>query len=672
MQKVDGAPGRIVQNRAGAPARKRAMAINRRAFLQSSVAAAAAAMVGCGTTSSVRADPLVLIQLGDTQAAIPFLAWDTEGGNRLTNLLRAPAALRIQVSGAWGEAVNLPTLREITGPQTTLFRIDVSPNAHILWEIDKDDSTFGFRIYADGKDRSSIENCELVLPFDPTVTPTAVLPSDWTPDGMAILPAVISAPDFGQMVLSETSHEYLQIRLEGDRNSRLTSVVLELPKIQQGNAYNLSFVPLRLPAPEGLHDAERWQTVRRSWFNCWQPSFQWGDQNGSYSAPAGILANNVISDVVSYDLPFHADHALWVPNLAPGISIMATVRHTIEWWLQKRTLPSGAVIGYWAYSGFLDANPGILIAAWDYVEATGDMQWLSNHIQQLESVSEYLALRDVNGDGIVEATQSGDYGSLDDPSKRSSNWYDAINFGYQDGYANALIYRAWRCLAEMEAKLGRPVEERRYSDLAGQLKTAYSAALMNPQTGWLACWRSEDGILHDYASPVVNGLAIEYGLVGQAQGRVILSRLWQKIHDVRFARFDLGIPSVLMPVRAVDYIPEGFGTPLDPDGHDTFQHYENGGITAGQTLHFLAAHYLVGLQELADTVLYAMLERLRNKGFQNGVQDQFPLGIDWTTWDGSPCGYEGFLSDTFAFQQALLLRDARFRMRYYRPLFANP
>ena len=52
---------------------------------------------------------------------------------------------------------------------------------------------------------------------------------------------------------------------------------------------------------------------------------------------------------------------------------------------------------------------------------------------------------------------------------------------------------------------------------------------VNPQTGWLAWWKSRDGKLHDFASPTLNGLAIEYGLVGPEAERAILDRLWSKI-----------------------------------------------------------------------------------------------------------------------------------------------
>jgi hypothetical protein len=95
---------------------------------------------------------------------------------------------------------------------------------------------------------------------------------------------------------------------------------------------------------------------------------------------------------------------------------------------------------------------------------------------------------------------------------------------------------------------------------------------------------------------------------------------------------------------------------------------ENGGITGGQILHFLAANYRVGHGEKADRVLRPMLGRQRDGGFQNGVQNAAARGIDWTTWNGKPCGYKGYLADVYCFLQAVLLRGPAFRDRYYRPL----
>ncbi len=157
-----------------------------------------------------------------------------------------------------------------------------------------------------------------------------------------------------------------------------------------------------------------------------------------------------------------------------------------------------------------------------------------------------------------------------------------------------------------------------------------------------------------------------------AQGRAILDRLRIRFAEVGFTRFDLGVPPMLVPVRRSDYLqPNCLGLPAREDGTDTFGYYMNGGITAGQVLHYLMAHYVLDDPELAgraDTILRAMLQRQRRGGFQNGVRDATFEGIDWTTWDGKPSGYEGYLADSFRFLQAVLMREPAFRARLYRPL----
>lgn len=83
------------------------------------------------------------------------------------------------------------------------------------------------------------------------------------------------------------------------------------------------------------------------------------------------------------------------------------------------------------------------------------------------------------------------------------------------------------------------------------------------------------------------------------------------------------------------------------------------------------ANYLLGQGEKADQLLRAMLSRQQGDGFQNGVQNVMDKGIDWTTWDGKPCGYEGYLADVYYFLMAVLLREPSLRERFYRPLIAG-
>jgi len=621
----------------------------------------------------VAAEPALRVEAGAARAEITALSWDTEGtGREKTNLLRpgTMVGLRISSGGQWRNGIDLPTEVGLDLKNGRSYFITVAPDAVIHWLI----------LWAHGElmlgfsGLEKVDGLEIVFPFAPGVTPTTALSGAWNEDGSFALPAIISAPDFGQMLLTAWSTDakrptVLKARLDGSRKDKSVNLVLELAPPQGATIRSVGLRPVTLPPPEGLADAALWLQARRGWFNIWQPSAKWGDQNNPFSAPAGMLGNNVISDPASCSLWFYADQALWTPQLAPGVSVLPLLRRTLEFWLDKRTRPSGEVICYWDYGNFLDANAGPLIAAWDYVSASGDDEWLRQRIAKLELIAEFLAKRDVDGDGLVEATQSGNRGTLKQPA-RSCAWWDALNCGHKDGYTNALSYRAWRCLADLEGRLGRTEQQARYTQLAGKLKAAYARTLLNPATGWLAWWKSADGELHDYASPVLNGLAIEYGLVEPAQGREILAKLRRKMEDAGFKRFDLGVPPMLVPVLRADYLqPDAIGLPQKEDGTDSFGQYQNGGITAGQVLHFLAAHYVVGEPEPADRILRAMLERQGRGEFQNGVRDEGGKGIDWTTWDGKPSGYEGYLADSFRFLQAVLLREAPFRERLYGPLY---
>lgn len=437
---------------------------------------------------------------------------------------------------------------------------------------------------------------------------------------------------------------------------------------------------MALPVPEGLKDHAMWKAARRGWFNIFQCTAQWGDQKIPFSSPVGIQSNNVISDPCSMLLYAVADAALLIPELAPGVSAMEQVRYSIDWWLDERTLESGEIIGYRGnYKDFMDTNASVLIAAWDYVEVTGDLDWLKRRIAKLEFVAEFTVARDIDGDGLFEAVQSGNAGTLIQPN-RSSSAYDAINTGHKDAYCNALIYRGWLCLADLEAQLGRGEQEARYRKLAARLKDAYTKTLINPHTGWLVWWKSADGELHDLASPMVNGTAIEYGLVEPERARKILQRLRTKLQELGLKRPELGLPLTLVPVPRCDYLlPSKPGDVIpglakQADGGDSFGIYLNGGLGPGRTLEFLVAHYLLGEAEHADAMLRPILRHQsegaypNGGGFQNGVVNHYPNGGDFTDWEGKPCGYEGCNSYHYRFLQAVLLRQAEFRRRLLRPL----
>ena len=532
----------------------------RRAFLQTCALGLGMAWLdgafpsrGDSATPAPSATSILRVEPDPERCWVPALSWDTEGGERFhRNLLRKDTGLgiRIRTGGQWKNGTDLPTVASVRSGGAR-YQIRATPESTIQWDITASPDHLEMSLSAAGSETLAPNSVEMVFPFDPMVTPTTVLPADWHDDGSFELPLVISAPDFGQMLLRVSPASKIRGRLEGSRDNHFVDLILELPQLDGDHKCTFSLTPVILAPPQGFQDESLWRLARRGWFNAFQPSARWGEQNRAFSSPPGILGNNVLSDPCSISLIFYADHMLWTPTVAEGISVAALVRRAVEFWLDQRTHTNGEVVGYWDYTNFLDANAGPPICAWDYVEATGDLAWLEKRISRLEFVADFLARRDQDFDGLVEATQTGNANTLVDPD-RSCTWFDGVNHGWKDAYCNAEIYRAWRCLAELESKLHREEQRRRYAKLADRLKAAYARVLYNPQTGWIADWRSEDGHLHDYASFVPSSMAIEYGLVDLEQGRKMVEKLWAKMQTAGFTRYELGIPPNFDPIHRSD------------------------------------------------------------------------------------------------------------------------
>ncbi len=184
-----------------------------------------------------------------------------------------------------------------------------------------------------------------------------------------------------------------------------------------------------------------------------------------------------------------------------------------------------------------------------------------------------------------------------------------------------------------------------YRKRADRIKAVYYSTFYNPKTGVLAGWRSKDGQLHDYYFTFVNGIAVAYGLVTPQQGNAIMDRMQAKMREVGYKNFRIGLPGNLIPVARKDYAGGVgiLGAPSKDDGSDSFQNYENGGATADFAHFYLQALYTLGRKAEADAIFDAMLEGYRDGVFQNGVGS----GVDWKRWDGTPCGYEGLLADSY-------------------------
>ena len=259
--------------------------------------------------------PTIRVDADCHSVTLPWLSWDTEGGDRAkNNLLRAGMSLQKHTHG---KLIDLAGQLETDGPQQVRFRLASSP-APMDWTVRVDGG--GLMMQLTGGGGGDADRLELVFPFNPRMAATTLLPASWQADGSLRLPAVISAPDFGQMLLTGTPRERLRGRLRGSREKHTVDFVLELPLPRSGETITLGMQPLYLPEPAELRDKSLWRAARRGWFNAFQPSAEWGDQGHPFSAPPGILANNVISDPVSCLIHMWADQALLTPPFSAGHS----------------------------------------------------------------------------------------------------------------------------------------------------------------------------------------------------------------------------------------------------------------------------------------------------------------------------------------------------------------
>ena len=223
------------------------------------------------------------------------------------------------------------------------------------------------------------------------------------------------APDFGQMLLSGAPRGASQGVAAGQPGKPYGGLHAGgRPAPRPGETVALAMEPCAAAPPE-LKDQSMWSAARRGWFRTPSSLTRRGAIRATRIPQAGILANNVISDPVSCLIHLWADQALLD---APVLFRHPPERHGAAdrgLVADHRTRPSGEIVAYWNYGDMLDANASPLIAAWDYVEATGDRAWLARRIGRLEFIADYMVRRDVDVDGLVESTHSGNYGTLKDP-----------------------------------------------------------------------------------------------------------------------------------------------------------------------------------------------------------------------------------------------------------------
>jgi len=458
------------------------------------------------------------------------------------------------------------------------------------------------------------------------------------------LPAVIHLPGFGSLRLTSS----------GLRNPAVGYasgpgwVKITFPAAEEASpnvAYTWSVASI-CPDVPGIAGDPRYDGYRRNWLNILQ-----------LNPNRRVLSNNTDSDTCGFCYYEYADIARETPPLAGDLQALDLIRQTLE-----RVLAGTITYGMPGYGDFpeetSDTFPSLLIAASDYVEGRHDTAWLKAQYPALRAMTDRMISRDHDGNGLIEYVATGNSGSWNDgqPKVRPSNWWDTIGFGHEDAYANALSYRALQGMSQMAEESGNPEDARRFLAAATKLHDAYFAAFYDPATGVLAGWRSADGAIHDYYFLFVNSIAVLYGLVPADKAGGIMDRLWDKMSDVGFTDFRMGLPGNLVPVARRDYAHKNprYGGGVREDNADGFQIYENGGATACFAYFTIAAFDRVGQHARASQILMPILKAFENREFE-GVGANH-LTNDWRKWDGTAEGYEGFLTDNYYALLAVPLR----------------
>lgn len=470
------------------------------------------------------------------------------------------------------------------------------------------------------------------------------------------LPAVLHLPDMGSLRITSN---VAGARLDYDARRRIATpyVRVSFPPATAEHpvvTYRLEVAAI-YPALAGIEGNPLYDGFRRDYLNIFQ-----------LNPRQRMLANNSSSDPVTFAVYPYSEVALHAPPLAEGLSCLDLVRTTVDRYLAGAkgygqtgyggTDPDKQLIA-WSSPNALDSYPSLLIAACNYAQGAGDWAWAKANFEKLTAWGREMMAADHDGNGLIEYPGSGNYGDRPTPKRRPSNWWDTINFGHEDAYANALAYRACVLIAEVARKLERPAEAEFFAAKGAKLRAAYLPAFLDPKTGVLAGWKSADGQIHDYWFLFVSGVAITYGVVDDAAGNAIMDRLLAKMKEVGYTRFDLGLPGNLVPVRMGDYVKHGgaatkFGEPTREDGSDGFQFYENGGATGCYAYFTIKALYKLGRAEDARRILHPMLKGYAAGNFQGFGENG--LSKDWRDWQGGCHGYEGLLVENYLALLAVL------------------
>jgi hypothetical protein len=187
-------------------------------------------------------------------------------------------------------------------------------------------------------------------------------------------------------------------------------------------------------------------------------------------------------------------------------------------------------------------------------------------------------------------------------------------------------------------------------ETADALRVAYAKYLLNPETGWIAGWRSRDGQLHDYAILFVNGPALAFGLLDPAATRTALDepRSAPRAHRRRLRRARPAVQPDPHPLRRPH-------APADPqravfDVRKLHRWRDDADVL--RLLHSRPRRPT----DFAKTprAIAKDLDESFSAGHFSGGTDS---GCEFRCWDGLASGYEGSFVCSFAPMYAIAIEQ---------------
>jgi len=464
-----------------------------------------------------------------------------------------------------------------------------------------------------------------------------------------LLPAVLHLPDMGTFQL-RADKQGVMVDFDASRllGENFISIVLPPANALQSTVKYTFTAASIYPLFPGVGQ-EKFAGFRRNYLNLFQ-----------INARLHVLANNSCASPCAFTLFLSSMMALKTPPLVDSLTALDLLRLSVERYLNG--LKTYGMYGYdrsWEgkgkevdlgkarpYDG-LDTYPSLVISACNYITGSKDIKWAGLHYLKIKEWMDLQMKRDYNKNGLVEYELSGNSGSWNGVV-RPANWWDTIGFGHEDAFSNALTYDALNQWVKVAQMLGRNEDAKQYSLLAERLKNVYFKTFYNPKTGVLAGWKSRDGKLHDYYFLMVNSMAVYYNLIPEEKIKEVMTVLWNKMQEVGFNDFTLGIPGNLIPVRKEDYTARNpcYGYCEKEDGSDAFQRYENGGASINWSYYTLKAFKRAGLVEQLSKIEEGILKGI-DEGLFQGYSGSGGMTRDWKTWKGECWGYEGYLCDGY-------------------------